>query len=120
LVYLELSRNHRWVKEFRKGGRTAESLAYMSSATWDSVQVDVARVIGKKHIGKLVLPYVWLNTLRTAQGMDWIAKGYAKLAGYERQWFDELEKALGEAMDRLGPLVWDKDQLQHLREAILQ
>jgi hypothetical protein len=120
LVYMELARNHRWVKEFRKGGRAPQSLPFTTSATWEAVQIDVARIIDKRHVGTLLLPYSWLVTLRTAQGLDWIAKTYAKLAGYERQWFDELEKALDDALDRLEPVVWDKEQAQRVREARLK
>jgi hypothetical protein len=119
LVYLELSKNYRWVRAFRQGHRTSGSLPFMTSTTWDAVQVDIARIVDRHLIGTVLLPYFWIETMRRAsKEWDIISKGYAKIAGYERQWFDELEKALSEATDVLGPIVWDKAQLERMRTAL--
>src|SRR6266567_1044797 len=64
LVYLELSSNYGWVRQFRLGGQRTSSLPFTSSAVWDAVQVDIARVMSPREIGKLVLPYFWLSTIR--------------------------------------------------------
>jgi len=119
LVYLELSRNHQSVMAFRKGGRSSQSLGFLSSAAWDAVQVDVARVVDKRYVATVALPYFWISTLRAAQGINWLDKGYAKLSGAEREWFTEIEDTSREALDRLGPVVWDKDQVGRLRDAVL-
>ncbi len=118
LVYLELSRNLWYVREFRKGGRASQALPFTSSDAWLVVQIDLARVVSKRDIATLVLPYSWLSTVQSAQQIDWLTKTYARLSGYERQWFDNLDQALAGALDTLGPLVWDRDQLQRLREAM--
>jgi len=121
LLYLELSRNHRAVRQFRKGGKTSASLPFLTTATWEQVQVDVTRIIDKRHVGTLALPYFWVYTIRAAvEGMNLLEKGYAKLTGYEREWFDDLEKSSLEAIDRLGSVVWDKGQLERLRSAMLE
>jgi hypothetical protein len=119
LVYLELSRNYHWVREFRNGHKTSRSLPFLTTGTWDAVEVDVARILDRRLIGKVVLPYFWIGTLkRSSTEWDILTKGYAKLAGYERQWFDEMERALSEATDVLGPIVWDKEQLERMRTAL--
>ena len=118
LVYLELSRNHQSVMAFRKGGRSSQSLGFLSSAAWEALQVDVARIVDRRYIATIALPYFWISTLRAVQGINWLDKGYAKLSGAEREWFTQVEDTSREALDRLSPVVWDKDQVERLRDAV--
>jgi hypothetical protein len=118
LVYLELSRNRQSVMAFRKGGRSSQSLGFLSSAAWEALQVDVARIVDKRYIATVALPYFWISTLRAVQGINWLDKGYAKLSGAEREWFTQVEDTSREALDRLGRVVWDKDQVERLRDTV--
>src|SRR5258708_38704681 len=104
--------------EFGKGGRSSHSRGFLSSAAWEAVQVDVARVVDKRYIETVALPYFWISTLRAVQGINWLDQGYAKLSGAEREWLTQVEDTSREALDRLGPVVWDKGQLGRLRDAL--
>lgn len=117
LVYLELQRNYASAVAARNENRSSQSLPLMTSKVWDALQVDVTKILDKRQIGVVVSPYFWLDILRVQGQSDWLTRGYAKLSGDERKWFDQLHTALREAKDVLAPLVWDHDQLKRLMEA---
>jgi hypothetical protein len=48
-------------RDFRKGHKTSASLPFLTTATWDAVQVDIARIVDRRLIGKVVLPYFWIS-----------------------------------------------------------